>query len=330
MYRTGRRGRRLGAGWQLLFCLLWSGVLYAQDQALKKSADYVVAPLKMGSQNQLVVRTQINGKPAAFVVDTGAPISCMSEDRAAYYGLKPFSGSRKMPATVMANGRVHRVGLVGSWRLGAVELRDTPVILININEVERHNDSSGDTPVEGIIGLDILCGLGALIDYSGGDLYLKSSLEKNPEMKAAFDRAMIRGGWTSVPMQTNKGHFVVESAVEGKRALFVVDTGAPVSVVDREFCRRANLAMTNKTLSAKGLNFSDQSSGVTKEAQLQIGDVPAGKWPLVVFDLTRLLRTARNPRVLESGLLGSHTLLANAAVIDCENLRLYVRGSKTE
>lgn len=311
----------------LLFGWLLSTHLEAQSTKTGNS-DYVAAPLKLGSQNQLIVHTTVNGKSAGFVVDTGAPLSCMSEQRASYFGLKPFGGNKRVPSTVVANGRQHRVAQISAWRLGSVEVRDTPVILIDMSEVERHTDPGTGQSIDGIIGLDVLCALGALIDYSGGDLYLRTSLEKNPQLKAAFDSAMSRGGWTGVPMRMSKGHFVVESAVNGNRASFIVDTGAPVSVVDREFSRRINLSMTEKTLSARGLNFSDQSSGVSADSRLTIGQVRAGKWPLVVFDLSRLLRSAKYSNPSEHGLLGSHTLLANGAVIDCESMRLYLRGVK--
>lgn len=325
---------RYGRSWILsLVALLlstWPVPLNA-EQETTKTADYVVAPLKLGNQNQLVVETKVNGKPGIFVVDTGAPLSCLNEERAAYFGLKPFLGNKRIPPTVVANGRLHRVAQVSSWRLGGVEIQDIPVILIDIDEVERRPDAangSSSPQIDGIIGLDLLCALGALVDYSGGDLYLKTNFENNSDRKKAFEKAMLRGGWSSVPMQMRKGHFIVESTVNGNRALFIVDTGAPVSVVDREFCKKAKLPMSAKTLSAKGLNFSDHTSGVTMDSRVAIGAVQAGKWPLVVFDLSRLLRSSNNEKPQEVGLLGSHTLLANAAVIDCENQRLYLRGAK--
>ena len=316
--------------WLRLIALLLAAVLMVlagNTACAKPDTEYVAAPLKLGSQNQLIVHTTVNGKPAGFVVDTGAPLSCINEQKASYFGLKAFGGSKRMPATVMANGRQHQVGLLKSWRVGGVEITETPVILIDMSEVERHTDSTTGHSVDGIIGLDVLCALGALIDYSGGDLYLRTSLDKNPQLKAAFETAMNRGGWTGVPMRMSKGHFVVESAVNGNRALLIVDTGAPVSVVDREFSRRIKLPMSDRTISARGLNFSDKSSGVSMESRLSVGQVRAGKWPLVVFDLSRLLRSSRGSRPQETGLLGSHTLMANGAVIDCESMRLYLRGS---
>src|SRR5436309_3412827 len=95
---------------------------HAARPASKSAApDYVSVPFSLASQNKLLVSVQINGKRAMFVVDTGAPLSCVDESRMRRFGLNPFAGSEDVPATVIANGRQHRVTLIPALTLGPMQ-----------------------------------------------------------------------------------------------------------------------------------------------------------------------------------------------------------------
>ena len=284
---------------------------------------YVAMRLGSGKQNQFFVEARINGRRAVLIVDTGSPITCIDASKARPFGLKPFTGSEDIPATVIANGETHRVTLIPSMRMGQVELKDTPAALIDLGEINRQLRATHDKPVDGILGLDLLFALKAVLDCGRHELILKT----NPAVKSPFAATLKRGGWMPVPMRVVEGHLLVNGRVNAAAASFVVDTGSPVSALDRAFCASHKIVPSRKTFASRGIHFDDTGAGIAWVENFRIGKYDARRTPVAVFDLARLLRSSRNG-LQGSGLLGSHTLQKNLAVIDCEGLRIWFRHGK--
>lgn len=282
--------------------------------------DYISLPLRVGSQNELMLSASINGKRAWLVVDTGAPLTCIDQSRAAHFGLAPFNGRNGGP-TVLVNGVERSVSVVNSLQLGGVAIMGAPVVLVDLKSVSS-KVSRSKIREDGVLGLDLLFALSGVLDCSERRLYLKTNLEKKPLPSSAF-RAK---GWTEVPMRLVNGHLVVRGRVEGQRVKLVTDTGSPVSVLDRAFCEQRGIETSRPVMAAHGLNFQDDSTAVAGIERFSVGRYEAGAVPVAVFDLAGLFNNSGVERKRQpDGLLGSRTLLKHGAIIDSANRKLYLR-----
>ena len=66
-------------------------------------------PLERSRQNHLLVRANINGKPALLGVDSGAPVSAISISRRRHFEMASLPGASKLPPRLRSNGGFNRV-----------------------------------------------------------------------------------------------------------------------------------------------------------------------------------------------------------------------------
>src|SRR5947207_15137161 len=103
--------RRLARAVLVLFALLAAaevGSAIAAPVRVSKvspeSAQFQALPLERSRQNHLLVRAEINGKPALLGVDTGAPVSAIAASRREHFGLTALPDASKLPERLMING----------------------------------------------------------------------------------------------------------------------------------------------------------------------------------------------------------------------------------
>jgi predicted aspartyl protease len=297
----------------------------SQLVASQNDPEIIAVPLLQGSQGQPLLRGQINGKDAILYVDTGAPVTCVDESKARRFEFPALEWSDKTQITVNANGADHRVTLISNLRLGALRIENTPAVLIDFRELNRAIRATRDRPNDAILGLEILTALGAVIDFDASEILVKTHAGK----ATALGARLKASGWTEIPMRLNEGHFTVRATVNQTVTELIVDTGSPVSVLDRAFCKTHAVPLTRRTFSSRGIHFQDAAVQMGKIGSLKFGNAyRINNLPIAVFDLSRLLGLSRNiNKMVPDGLLGCETLTHHHAYIDCENLKLYLRES---
>ncbi len=274
-------------------------------------------PLIRTAQDDYRVRVSINGKEALMLVDTGSPLSCLNEARSDFFGLAPFAGNARIPSFTIVNGKRHRVTMVSNANFGSLQVTDMPFVLVDLREMGRQpSGASGQAP-DGIVGLDFLSALRAVIDFPARRIVLRPAAGNTPE------RWRGRPGSTEVPLQISGNHLVVKGAVNGSPLLWVVDTGAPFAVLDRRFSDRARLRLSRMSLLSNAIHFKDETTRVARLKQMRIGSFATQNQAVMVFDLSKLLRTDKSIDP-ETGLLGLNTLEMHDSVIDCGGLRLFL------
>jgi predicted aspartyl protease len=136
---------------------------------------------------------------------------------------------------------------------------------------------------------------------------------------------LTKKGYTSVPMTRLKsGVLTVRAQVNGQDIQLLLDTGAPLIHVDPK--RVTNLNLNWKKV-ATGLPESAPraSVAVSDVESLTIAGVNTGKQQLVAEDLSGANRSCElygDPLI--DGLLGLQALERHSAVVDVQNLRLYL------
>ena len=133
---------------------------------------YIKIKLKLTKTNHFEIKATINGVKGLFILDTGASNSCLGFDSAKNFNLDILDSDVKAAGAgaIDMNTKLSKKNIVkiGKWKKEKVAL-----ILFNLTHVNTALINHSATPVDGIIGADILKKGKGVIDYGGGELYLK-------------------------------------------------------------------------------------------------------------------------------------------------------------
>ncbi|QIG79349.1 retropepsin-like aspartic protease [Stakelama tenebrarum] len=142
------------------------------------------------------------------------------------------------------------------------------------------------------------------------------------------DHALCLLGFTAIPLrEVSTGHHLVEAAINGNAAGFVVDTGANVSVIDDAHAERFGLVKSSGVLSSLGAR-SIAGAGNARQAMVDsfvIAPVTIRQDNIVSADLGPMLSAlgqATNSDV--AGIIGQDVLTEHRAVIDVSRSMLYL------
>ena len=171
----------------------------ASDRALRSFLEvrgYVGVPLERNAVGHFQMRGSMSGLPALFLLDTGASHTVLACRRLAAFGLRQRKTAQKaggLGTTVQAVFRARARSLA----LGSVEIGPRTVNAIDLSHVNAALTGHRSEAVDGVVGGDLLSALAAVIDYTGGVLYLKRRRSKiksrRSEVVLAQPRASARG-----------------------------------------------------------------------------------------------------------------------------------------
>jgi predicted aspartyl protease len=280
---------------------------------------YEALPLIRSAQNHLLVRAEINGKPALLGVDTGAPVSAVALNRRAHFGMAPINARSVIPSRLSINGAFNSVAVARNLRLGALNLVDEPMVLVDLGGMRR---SSKRDEIDGIIGADILFPTKALLDCQRQILILKV----NPNISGTvpgFDLS----GFRRIPMHVSDGfNLYVDGSVNGKPARLMVDTGAFATLLHSRFVRRMQIPLRETPFSSSGVNLKQRGVQMATISRLSIGSMNLDRNDVGVMNLEGLIHGGlldASPPV--AGLLGSEILRRHHAIIDFGTKSLYLK-----
>lgn len=118
-----------------------------------------------------LVSASVNGREGVFILDTGANVSVIDTEHAAYFGVG--SGSvRRGGAVVMGGARPARQVSVESLSLGPVDVRQRSLVLTDLGPLGDAMSRLAGGEVHGLIGQDVLKEHRAVIDVERPLLYL--------------------------------------------------------------------------------------------------------------------------------------------------------------
>lgn len=143
--------------------------------SLKKfllSQGFSVLELERTQTDHFAIAAEINGVAGRFIVDTGASNTCVGLDRIAHFGMESEgseikaagAGSSELETAVSSGNRL----LIGTWEQTGLQ-----VVLIDLSHVNQALANHEATPVDGILGADVLRLGRAVIDYEKNRLFLK-------------------------------------------------------------------------------------------------------------------------------------------------------------
>jgi predicted aspartyl protease len=280
---------------------------------------YEALPLIRSSQNHLLVRAEINGRPALLGVDTGAPVSAIALKRRAYFGLAPITGKSAIPSRLSINGAFNTVAIARNLRLGSLNLVDEPMVLVDLGGLRR--STKGDE-IDGILGADVLFPTKALLDCQRQILILKI----NPSVPGTVPGFDFRG-FRGIPIHVSDGYnLYVDGTVNGTKAKLMVDTGAFATLLHSRFVRRMRIPLRDTPFSSSGVNLKQRGVQVATISRFSIGSMDMRSNDVGVINLEGLIHGGlldASPPV--AGLLGSEILRRYHGIIDFGTKTLYLK-----
>jgi predicted aspartyl protease len=280
---------------------------------------YEALLLIRSAQNHLIVRAEINGKPALLGVDTGAPVSAIALSRRAYFGMAPITGKSTLPSRLSINGAFNSVAIAHNLRLGALNLVDEPMVMVDLGGLRR---SGKRDEIDGILGADILFPTKAMLDCQRQILVLKI----NPSVHGSVPGFDLNG-FRRIPMYVSDGfNLYVDGSINGRKARLMVDTGAFATLLHSRFVRGMRIPLRETPFSSSGVNLKQRGVQMATISRLSIGSIDLDRKDVGVMNLEGLIHGGlldASPPV--AGLLGSEILRHHHAIIDFGTKSLYLK-----
>lgn len=141
---------------------------------------------------------------------------------------------------------------------------------------------------------------------------------------------LLSQGYSALKLQLNTtNHFIVPVCVNGRRALFILDTGAGATCIDKNRIVRFGLKKKSITHKVAGLGGSGLKSFRTIAKKFEIDGHEIRMQKLLAVDLSHV-NAGLNKRKAKpvDGVLGANILLSHSGIIDYRNKVLYLKHKK--
>ncbi|MDX9997372.1 MAG: retropepsin-like aspartic protease [Phenylobacterium sp.] len=125
-----------------------------------------------------LVEVTLNGRPATFVVDTGANVTVLDAPEAEAFGLAPRLGMRGA-AIGLGGSTGARLWSLQELRIGEVPVRQRTIVTTDLSQVTGALSRVSNRQILGIVGQDVLKAHQAVIDVAGPTLHLLEA-DKTP------------------------------------------------------------------------------------------------------------------------------------------------------
>ena len=300
---------------------LWLAAVSAVA-APPENLQFQALPLERSRQNHLLLRVQINGKPAILGVDSGAPVSAIALDRRKHFGLTGLPGTSSLPPRLRINGGFNRVAIAHRLQIGALTLIDEPMVAIDLSGPSHSSREFNEQQLDGILGADVLFPTQAVLDCEKQILIMKI----DPDLPGTVPGVDHRG-WRGVPIRVTKGwNLYVDSKLNGKAAQLMIDTGAFTTLIHKPFVRSMKLPLRDTPYTSGAVNLDDRGLQLATIRRFSVGAFVVKRKEVGVMDLAGLIHgdlLQGTPPV--AGLLGSEFLRRNHGIIDFGTRTLYLK-----
>jgi len=133
----------------------------------KNTRRFVAIPFIREKSRHITVLARLRGRPARFIVDTGAGGTILDSKAVSKYKLKLSSASRRGGGVGSAAMRMNYVAS-HDLALPGLDLSDTKLLTLDLSHVNVGLKKAKVEPVVGVLGADVLWRCHAVIDYERG------------------------------------------------------------------------------------------------------------------------------------------------------------------
>lgn len=294
------------------------------------------AKLERRFANHLFVPVSINNRRGALLIDTGAPYSLIDVNSVKTFGLTVEKTGSNVGGMFGRSWERFGASKVKSIAMGNCVVTNVPVAIGDLSDFNRdragvatesHIAESGNlTHVNGMLGLNEMVKFGMIVDCARQMLYINPN-GSNSSVSQSLAGFLSSRGFTRVPMRLSANHHIdVEGALNGHGTRFIVDTGAPTTLIDKETAVRSGTGIT--ALSGVGGNGAGGLRGGlsrTGVKELAIGSFKLANAEVAVAHVSGDILLSKSATESNAGVLGQEYLSSNFAVIDMGGRALYLR-----
>lgn len=287
---------------------------------------YVSTPLRHGAGPHLEINARINGVTGLFLVDTGAQITVVNRGSLRRFHLNPVKTGVRVYGAVGGPGERIEAALASRIEVGPGEASPYLLGVSDLSALNQGRRKPAEARFDGIIGADVLQSFGFIIDCRGLRIYArKEGPGKRRSPRLAAYLAARR--FTEVPMRRRSiSDFEVTSNVNGHKALWLVDTGAAVTLLDSAISRQAGIKVNRTNLTVGGAGGGRKRIDIGVVENLRLSSLRVRSAVIAISDISThssALQEEGKPPI--DGYLGADFLREKNAVIDCGQMRLFLR-----
>ena len=137
----------------------------------KARREFVLIPIVRERSHHITAEARLAGRPARFVIDTGAGGTVIDAGVLSQFGLKLSSASRKGGGVGSIEMRINYVAS-HDLALAEIDLSDIRLLTLDLSHVNAGLKKAKVAPVVGVLGADVLWRRQAVIDYGRGLMLL--------------------------------------------------------------------------------------------------------------------------------------------------------------
>jgi len=265
--------------------------------------------------NKMIMPVRINGRRANLLVDTGSNQIILNAAAAASFGVQTSQGGLPYIQQTQINGQSLPVGFAQSLIAGGMSFGSTPVTL----RKSSHSDTGG-TPIDGVLGLDVLARHKAVINCRTKLIFFKVDQARQVDLSSVASEEKF----TRIPLRREEnGALTVPCSIRGQPARLFVDTGAFLTILHEAFLKSVSVPIEATRVSAHFAPGASRKIGAGQINDLKIGGF---KTPPAKFGVTALPNfTLRQGSARVSGILGMDTLYNCHGIIDLDSMNLFLK-----
>jgi predicted aspartyl protease len=139
---------------------------------------------------------------------------------------------------------------------------------------------------------------------------------------AALKTFLEREGFGGSPLQRRFGnHLFVNTMMNGRRTALMIDSGCPITLIDRASARKLGLRVEETKSYIGGVTGQATRYGISKLTTLAMGNCTFVNVPVEIADEGQINLIAR-PHL--DGLFGAHEMAKFGIIVDCARQMIYV------
>ncbi|MBU3820868.1 retroviral-like aspartic protease family protein [Flavobacteriaceae bacterium XHP0103] len=143
----------------------------------------------------------------------------------------------------------------------------------------------------------------------------------------SLQQFLLDRGYVKVKLHLTKtNHFEIKASINGKKGLFILDTGASNSCVGFDAVETFKLDVEDSDIKAAGAGALDMETKSSSKNKVKIGKWEHNKAVLVLFNLTHVNTALKNHNSKPvHGIIGADILNKGKAIIDYEKKYVYLK-----
>jgi len=309
-----KRVRRFRFVLALLFIIPSSTLASVKGKPTQLSG-YRAVRVHYGPLNKMIMGARINGRRANLLVDTGSNQIILNAAAAASFGVQTSQGGLFYLQQTQINGQSLPVGFAQSLIAGSMSFGSTPVTLR-----KSSRSDTGGTPIDGVLGLDVLTRHKAVINCRTKLIFFKVDQTRQVDLSSVA----LEEKFTRIPLQREQnGALTVPCSIRGQPARLFVDTGAFLTIFHEAFLKSVGVSVEATRISAYFAAGASRKISAGQINDLRIGGF---RTPPAKFGVAALPNfTLRQGSARVSGILGMDTLYDCHGIIDLDSMNLFLK-----